>query len=92
MPPPGRAALGVKPPAAGGQECLESSPHPPTNFYGFHIKNTHFSTFFYRKKACGDAVTMDNAKIFPQLMSKSRGSAKISKRRLQLFLVKEIVD
>ena len=26
------------------------SPQPFTKFYGFHIKNTHFSTLFYRKK------------------------------------------
>ena len=27
---------------------------PPTNFCGFHIKNTHFSTLFYRKRACSE--------------------------------------
>ena len=30
-----------------------SSPRP-TNFYDFHIKNTHFSTLFYRKRACSE--------------------------------------
>ena len=92
MPLPGCAALGVKPPAAGGQGGLGSIPQPPTNFYGFHLNNTHFNTLFYRKRACSDAVTMDNAKIFPQLMSKSRGLVKISERRLQPLSVQEIVD
>ena len=44
---------------------------PPTNFYGFHIKNTHFNTLFTEKGHAVSAVTMDNAKIFSQLMSKS---------------------
>ena len=35
---------------------------------------------------------MGNAKIFPQLMLKSRGLAKISERRLQPLLVREIAD
>ena len=47
---------------------------------------------FLSKKACNDAVTSDNAKIFPQLVSKSRGLAKISERRLQPLSVQEIVD
>ena len=38
------------------------------------------------------APAMGNAKIFPQLMFKSRGLAKISERRLQLFFVREIVN
>ena len=38
------------------------------------------------------AVTIDNAKIFLQLMSKSISLAKISERRLQLLLVCEIID
>ena len=38
------------------------------------------------------AVTIDNAKIFSQLMSKSRSLAKISDRRLQSLLVCEIID
>ena len=36
------------------------------------------------------AVTMDNAKIFSQLMSKSRSLAKISERRLQPLLVRNL--
>ena len=30
------------------------SPQPPTTFCGFLIKNTHFSTLFYRKRACNE--------------------------------------
>ena len=37
-----------------------------------------------------NAPAMGNAKIFPQLMFKSRGLAKISERRLQPLLVREI--
>ena len=29
-------------------------PQPSTKFYGFHIKNTHSSTFFYRKRASSE--------------------------------------
>ena len=33
----------------------ERSPQPPpTNFCGFDIKNTHFSTPLYRKRACSE--------------------------------------
>ena len=35
---------------------------------------------------------MDNAKIFSELMSKSRSSAKISEKRVQPLLVWEIID
>ena len=38
------------------------------------------------------AVTIDNAKIFSQLMSKSRRLAKISERRLQSLLACKIID
>ena len=38
--------LGVKPPASGGTEGL------PTNFYNFDIKNTHFGSLLYGKRAC----------------------------------------
>ena len=38
------------------------------------------------------APAKGNAKIFPQLMFKSRGLAKISDKRLQLLLVREIVN
>ena len=39
--------LGVKSPASGDQGKR-------TYFYDFHIKNTHFSTLFYRKRACSE--------------------------------------
>ena len=38
------------------------------------------------------AVTIDNAKIFSQLMSKSRSLAKISERRLQSLVVCEMIE
>ena len=38
------------------------------------------------------APALGNAKIFPQLMFKSRGLAKKSKSRLQPLLVLEIID
>ena len=62
------------------------SPQTPMNFYGFHIKNTHLGKLFIEKEHAMTAVTMDNAKIFSQLMSKSRNLAKISER-LQPLLV-----
>ena len=48
-------------------------------------KNTHFSSLFYRKWACSECshYNIDNAKIFLQLLSKSRSSGKISEKRLQ---------
>ena len=55
--------LGVKPPATGARGVNE--------FYGFNIKNTHFSHFFIEKEHAVSAVTMDNAKTFSQLMSKA---------------------
>ena len=72
----------------GGTGVWGCSPQPLTNFYGFHIKNTHFSKLFYQKKGHAvSAVAMDNAKIFSQIMSKSRSLAKISEKRLQSLLV-----
>ena len=46
-------ALGVggEAPAAIGKGGLGRSPQPPTDFYGFHIKNTRFSTLSDRKRA-----------------------------------------
>ena len=38
------------------------------------------------------AITIENAKIVSQLMSKSRSLAKISERRLQSLLFCEIID
>ena len=67
---------GMKPPAANA-------------FLRFsYEKNTHFSKFFFIEKGrVVSAVTTDNAKVFSQLMSKSRSVAKISERRLQPLLV-----
>ena len=58
-----------QPPKARGVWGL--GPQPPTDFYGSLIKNTHFSTFFIKKWHAVSAITIDNAKIFSQLMSKS---------------------
>ena len=55
----------------------------PTNFCGFHIKNTQSSELFIAKGHAVSAVTMDNTKMLSQLMSKSRSLAKINERRLQ---------
>ena len=56
-------------------------PQPPTDFYGFHIKKHSFwHTFFIEKGRAVSAGTTDNAKKFWQLMSKSRGLAKICER------------
>ena len=54
---------------------------------GFHIKNTHISSCFIEKGHAVSAVLIDNAKLFSQLMSKSRSLAEISERRLQPLLV-----
>ena len=43
--------------------------------------------FFIEKGHAVSAITINNAKIFLQLMSKSRSLAKISKRRLQPLLL-----
>ena len=48
--------------------------------------------FFVEKGHAVSAVTIDNAKIFSQLMSKSRSLAKITERRLRSLLVCEIID
>ena len=58
-----------QPPEARGVWGL--GPQTPTDFYGSLIKNTHFSTFFIKKWHAVSAITIDNAKIFSQLMSKS---------------------
>ena len=66
---------GVKPPAANG-------------FLRFSYKKESFQhTFFIEKGRAVSAVTTDNAKIFTQLMYKSRSLAKIRERRLQPLLV-----
>ena len=64
-------SLKVKRQAARGYKGVWGhSPQPFTNFCGFHIKSTHFSTLFLSKKEMQvSAVTMDNAKIFSLLNS-----------------------
>ena len=59
--------------------------HPAANeFLRFHIKKTLILAHFFIEKRCAvSAVTMDNAKIFSQLLSKSRSLAKEHERRLQ---------
>ena len=48
-------SLKVKFQAARGYKGVWGhSPQPFKNFYGFHIKNTHFSTLFYQKKVCSE--------------------------------------
>ena len=74
----------------GGEHNRVSEGYAPsrqTNFCGFHIKNTHFSTLFIEKGHALRAVTIDDAKIFSQLMARSRSLAKINERRLQPLLV-----
>ena len=56
-------------------------------FTVFTQKNSHFGTFFSEKRLAVSAVTMDDAKIFSLLVSKSRSLAKISERKLQPLLV-----
>ena len=64
--------LGVKLPAADG-------------FLRFSLL---ILAYFFIEKGCAvSAVTTDNAKIFSQVMSRSRSLANISERRLQLLLV-----
>ena len=52
-----------------------------------HQKTLILAQFFVEKGHAVSAVIIDNAKIFSQLMSKSRSLAKISERRLQSLLV-----
>ena len=49
--------------------------------------NSFQQTFFIEKGRVVSAVTTDNAKVFSQLMSKSRSLAEISEKRLQPLLV-----
>ena len=48
------------------------SPQPQTNFFGFHKKTFILAHFFIEKWHAVSAITINNAKIFLQLMSKSR--------------------
>ena len=58
---------------------------PTANEYlRFSHKKTLILAHLFVEKGCAvRAVTMDNAKIFSQLMSKSRSLAKVRERRLQ---------
>ena len=67
--------LGVKPPAA--YNLLRFS----------HEKTLILANLFIEKGHAVRAVTVDNAKTFSQLTSKSRSLTKISERRLQPLLV-----
>ena len=49
----------------------------------FSHKTLILAHLFIKKGCAASAVTMDNAKIFLQLMSKSRSLAKVRERRLQ---------
>ena len=50
------------------------------------------SHYYGVRYAVSAVSTMDNAKIFSQLISKSRSLAKISERKLQPLLVCEIIN
>ena len=60
-------------------------PSAASDFLRFLLKKTFILEHFFIKEGHAvSAVTMDNAKIFSQILSKSRrSSAKISERRLQ---------
>ena len=70
----------MKPPAA--HEVLRFS----------HKKTLILAHFFIEKGHAMMQSLWTMQKIFPQLMSQSRGLAKISERRPQPLLVGEIVD
>ena len=59
-----------------------------SQFVRFSCKKTLIlAHFLIEKGRAVSAVTMENAKVFLQLMSKSRSLAKICERRLQPLLV-----
>ena len=66
---------------------LGAQPPAPTNFCDFHAKTLILAHFFIENGHALSAVTIDNAKIFSQLMSESKNLGKISERRLQPLLV-----
>ena len=71
----------------GGLMAIPLGVYPNGTTSGFHVKNTHLCTYFMEKKHAVSAVFIDNAKLFSQLMSKSRNLAEISEKRLQPLLV-----
>ena len=72
-----------------GPPCYATdSPIAANEFLRFlHKKTLNFAHFLFEKGHAVSAVTINNAKIFLQLMSKSRSLAKISERKLQPLLV-----
>ena len=67
---------GCETPVAGCQGCGGAMPNEFLRFS--HKKILILAHFFIEKVHAVSAVTMDNVKIFPQLMCNSRGLAKIS--------------
>ena len=61
-------------------------------FAVFTLKTLILAHVLIEKGHAVSVVTIDNAKIFLQLMFKNRSLAKTSKRRLQSLLVCEIID
>ena len=63
---------------------MVAKPPAANKFLRFSHKKTLILAHFFIEKGCAvSAVTMNNAKIFSQLMSTSRSLAKVSERRLQ---------
>ena len=69
---------------------------PPTDFYGFHLKNTHLSTLFMEKGRTVPAVSAVSNIQYKNILvslptslgrpkSKSRSLAKIYERRMQFY-------
>ena len=88
VPEPGDWGRNPQPPEAKGVWGRSPQSQPQTNFCSFYIKKTLIlAPFFIVKGHAVSAVTIDNAKMFSQLMSKSRSLAKISERRLRPLLV-----
>ena len=71
--------------AIGGLEA--KSPAANEFLWLSHKKILILAHFFIEKGRAVSVVTMDNAKIFSQLMSKSRSLGKISDRRLQPLFI-----
>ena len=67
----------------GKGEGLQSEVAASKNFRFSHKKTLILAHLFIEKGCAVSAVTMDNAKIFSQLMSKSRSLDKVREKRLQ---------
>ena len=71
----------------GGGGAQPASPPAANKFLRFsHEKTLVLTHFFIEKEHIVSAVTIDNAKIFSQFMSKRRSLGKISERRLKPLL------